>query len=295
MTRRPRPERRRDLAGLIGADAPDLTRRNLPDTHLPVTVLTPGPSQPRRAFDAGSLDSLARSIREHGVLQPLLVRPAGNQYEIVAGERRWRAAQLADLTEVPVVIRDIGDTEARQIALIENLQRDDLNTLDEVDAKLELVATTLNVPLQDARGRLMQLLREEPGADHAALEQLFAALGEQWTSFARNKLKILNWPAPLLAAVRQGLAYTAAQLIAQADPAQHERLITLARSGATRSELRDAIQQGKARPAAPAPAQEVVRQMGRTQWLNSLTADETRDLDRWLARMPASLRAKLKS
>lgn len=293
MTRRPRPERRRDLAGLLGSDAPDLTKTATPDRYLPVGRLKVGRTQPRRAFDPQSLESLAHSVREHGVLQPVLVRPAGDHFEIVAGERRWRAAQLAELQDIPVVIREMGDGEARRLALIENLQRDDLNTLDEVDAKLELVAQTLNVPLTQTRARLMQMLREAPGPDHAALEQLFASLGEQWTSFARNKLKILNWPAPLLEAVRGGLAYTAAQQIAQAGAQHHAHLIALVQAGATRTRLREEIRQVQQSAPVRTPVHQVARQLGSARWLKTLTAAEQKDLDGWLSKMPASLRGKM--
>ncbi|OLV17192.1 Chromosome (plasmid) partitioning protein ParB [Deinococcus marmoris] len=129
-------------------------------TSLPVTLLRPGTGQPRRAFDPVKLEQLASSIRERGMLQPLLVRPVGESYEIVAGERRWRAAQQAGLQEVPVLVRDLTPEEARQLALIENLQREDLNAVDEVDAKLALVALALGVTPVEARTRLLQMLRE---------------------------------------------------------------------------------------------------------------------------------------
>lgn len=292
MTRRQRPERKRDLFGLLGQDAADLSQSAVATQHLPVGQLRAGSGQPRREFDVAALEILAQSIRDTGVLQPLLVRPVEGGYEIVAGERRWRAAQLAGLTEVPVVLRTLSDQDARRLALIENLQREDLNTLDEVDAKLELVAETLGVPRDQARTRLMQLLREPPGEDHEALSRLFGAMGEQWTSFARNKVKILNWPAPLLDAVRSGLAYTLAQLIAQAEPAHHAALIERARAGASRDELREEIRRLKAQPQERRTAQ-VARRLASARWLVSLSALEQQDLDTWLAQMPASLKKKM--
>jgi ParB family chromosome partitioning protein len=107
-------------------------------------MLEPGPFQPRGAMDQAPLQELAASIREHGVLQPILVRPkpgGGGQrrYEIVGGERRWRAAQLVPLHEVPVVVRDLGDREAMAAALVENLQRQDLNALEEAEGYRRLV------------------------------------------------------------------------------------------------------------------------------------------------------------
>lgn len=100
--------------------------------------------QPRQMFEPEALAELAQSIREKGVLQPLLVRPRGENFEIVAGERRWRASQLAGLTEVPALIRDLGDREALEIAIIENLQREDLGPLEEARAYQALLDQGLN-------------------------------------------------------------------------------------------------------------------------------------------------------
>ena len=100
-------------------------------TRLPLAVIHPNPEQPRRRFDEAALEELAASIRKQGLLQPLLVRPKGEGYELVAGERRYRAAQLAGLQEVPVVVRDLDDREALELALVENLQREDLNPIEE--------------------------------------------------------------------------------------------------------------------------------------------------------------------
>ncbi len=100
--------------------------------------------QPRQVFEAASLAELAQSIREKGIIQPLLVRPRGEAFEIVAGERRWRASQLAGLTELPVIIRDLGDREALEIAIVENLQREDLGPLEEARAYQALLDQGLN-------------------------------------------------------------------------------------------------------------------------------------------------------
>ncbi|GMA15661.1 ParB/RepB/Spo0J family partition protein [Deinococcus metallilatus] len=100
--------------------------------------------QPRQVFEPEALAELAQSIREKGVLQPLLVRPRGENFEIVAGERRWRASQLAGLSEVPALIRDLGDREALEIAIIENLQREDLGPLEEARAYQALLDQGLN-------------------------------------------------------------------------------------------------------------------------------------------------------
>ncbi len=101
---------------------------------LPVSSLSPHPDQPRRHFDDAKLDELAASIASRGLIQPIVVRPHGHDYQIVAGERRWRAAQRARLHEVPVVVRDFDDAETLEIALIENIQRQDLNAIEEAQA-----------------------------------------------------------------------------------------------------------------------------------------------------------------
>jgi ParB family chromosome partitioning protein len=107
---------------------------------LPIASLQPGKFQPRRRFDDDALRALVDSIRQQGVVQPLLVRPIeGGKYEIVAGERRWRAAQAIPLHEVPVVIRDLGDREALEIGLVENIQRADLTPLEEAEAYRRLI------------------------------------------------------------------------------------------------------------------------------------------------------------
>ncbi|OYW58501.1 MAG: chromosome partitioning protein ParB [Rhodobacterales bacterium 32-66-7] len=118
-------------ANLAGPDDAPATRRA--EQMLPVEKLEPNPQQPRLDFKQDELESLADSIRQKGVIQPLIVRkkPGRDMYEIVAGERRWRAAQLAQLHEIPVVIRDLDDTEVLEIAIIENIQREDLNSIEE--------------------------------------------------------------------------------------------------------------------------------------------------------------------
>jgi ParB family chromosome partitioning protein len=129
----------RGLSALLGEeDAPaDAAQR-----AIRIDLLHPGRYQPRHQFDSSGIEALAQSIREKGVLQPLLVRrhpSLADEYEIIAGERRWRAAQLAQLHEVPVVLREIDDREALEIALVENLQRQDLSALEEAEAYQRLL------------------------------------------------------------------------------------------------------------------------------------------------------------
>lgn len=107
---------------------------------LPLSEIVPNKDQPRKTFDEAALDELADSIRQHGILQPLLVRPiATGGYQLVAGERRWRASKRAGLKEVPVVVKELTDTETMEIAIIENLQREDLNPIEEAEGLQALI------------------------------------------------------------------------------------------------------------------------------------------------------------
>ena len=113
---------------------------------LPIYEIENNKSQPRTDFDDEALNELAESIRQHGVLQPILVRPIANgRYQIVAGERRWRASRLANLSEVPVIIRDLDDTQVMLLAMIENLQREQLNPVEEAEGYKKLKEETLSM------------------------------------------------------------------------------------------------------------------------------------------------------
>ncbi len=142
--KRPRAGLGRGLGALLG----DIKRDDAPVEPgqtpqgvrmIPVSAIAPHPEQPRRHFDETALNELAASIAERGIIQPIVVRPHGHDYQIVAGERRWRAAQRARLHEVPVVIRDYSDTETLQIGLVENIQRQDLNAIEEAEAYSRLL------------------------------------------------------------------------------------------------------------------------------------------------------------
>jgi ParB family chromosome partitioning protein len=133
-----RPALGRGLSALIpiAAPSPPASREAAPSrpSELDIDLLTPNPKQPRVQMDETALDELAQSIRSHGVIQPILVRRVGDRTEIVAGERRWRAAQRAGLLKVPVVFRDVPDDRLLEVALIENIQREDLNPIEEAQA-----------------------------------------------------------------------------------------------------------------------------------------------------------------
>jgi ParB family chromosome partitioning protein len=130
------------LSALLGPPPGDPAQPQSPILHLPIELLQPSSVQPRRRFSEEELTALAQSLREHGILQPLIVRRmpgSQDRYEIIAGERRWRAAQAASLHEVPVILRELDDRAALEIALVENLQREDLSPMEEAQAYRRLI------------------------------------------------------------------------------------------------------------------------------------------------------------
>lgn len=148
---------------------------------LKLNDIEPNRAQPRKSFDEEALEELANSISTHGVIQPLLVRPlADGGYQLIAGERRWRASRMAGLTEVPVVIREMSDSEAMELALVENLQREDLN------------------PIEEAQG--LALLMETYGLTQ---EQAAKRVGKSRPAVA-NSMRLLSLPQDVLAMVERG-------------------------------------------------------------------------------------------
>lgn len=201
-----------------------------------IDAITLPDSQPRRYFDTQKLQQLAESVRQHGILEPLLVRPAGKAglFELVAGERRYRAAKEVGLTTVPVTIRELSDEEALHLALVENLQREDLNPVEETEGILLLLGLRLNIPPIDvppllyrmrngAIGNTNQNVLINPEAQ--TVEVVFAELGTiSWESFATARLPLLRLPPEILEALRSGkIAYTKAQAIARIKDDQQRR------------------------------------------------------------------------
>jgi len=183
--------------------------------------------QPRRYFDAEKLRQLTESIKVHGILEPLLVRTLDNgKHELVAGERRYRAAQAAGLTEVPVIVKQFTDREAWQVALVENLQREDLNPLEETEGMLSLLSLRLEIGTEDVIQRLYRMQNELKGkvtqnvlgsSEGKLIQTIFSEVGSiGWESFVSSRLPLLRMPKEILEAVQQGeIAYTKAQIIAR--------------------------------------------------------------------------------
>jgi ParB family transcriptional regulator, chromosome partitioning protein len=221
------------LAGLLSASAEEPGQRPLQDQPrlLPIEALEPSRHQPRRRFDPEQLEALADSLRSKGVMQPLLVRPLdGYRYEIVAGERRWRAAQQAGLHELPVLVRELSDREALEVALVENVQRQDLS------------------PLEEALG--YQRLIEEFGHTQEALGQ---ELGKSRSHIA-NMLRLLGLAEPVQRMLENGELSTghARALLGAADAVAAAR--TVAARGLNVRQTEALVKAQRVQPATGRPA-----------------------------------------
>ncbi|MEW5991955.1 MAG: ParB/RepB/Spo0J family partition protein [Chloroflexota bacterium] len=197
---------------------------------IPVDRITPNPDQPRLAMDATMLEELAASIREHGVLQPILVRPLGNnEYQLIAGERRWRASKAAGQATIPALVEEIDDDTALEIAIIENLQREDLSPLDE--------AAMFDRMVKD-HGYSVRKLAQKLGKDKGYLE---------------NRLRLADAPEEIreLVSLRKDTLSHAYELMKVDDVKKRKRLAAqVARGDLTLARLRDRIEGRRLRAAA---------------------------------------------
>jgi ParB family transcriptional regulator, chromosome partitioning protein len=172
----------RGLSALLSAE-----RTTIPSDasyEIEIDLIDPSPMQPRSRFDENRLNELAQSINANGVVQPLLVRRRGLRFELIAGERRWRAAQLAGLARIPAVVRDVPDDKLLELALIENIQREDLNAIEEAQAYKKLIETI---------GLTQELLAERVGRDR---------------SYITNYLRLLRLPEDIQRLVQEGKVST---------------------------------------------------------------------------------------
>ncbi|TDK30370.1 ParB/RepB/Spo0J family partition protein [Rhizobium deserti] len=198
----------RGLAALIGEmDQPfaaDAAPKKVDaDRLVPIELVSRNPRNPRRSFNEGELQDLANSIRQHGIVQPVVVRPRDSRYEIIAGERRWRAAQLGGLVEIPVIVRDVDDRTALEIAIVENVQRSDLN------------------PLEEALGY------EQLIAEHGYTQNDLGEIIGKSRSHVANSLRLLKLPDPVRDMLSAGdlSAGHARALVTTSDPAALARTI----------------------------------------------------------------------
>jgi ParB family chromosome partitioning protein len=215
---------------IVSLLTPDSPTRSVGVRIVQIDRIEPNPEQPRLVFEAEALNELASSIREHGVLQPILVRPLGpNTYQIVAGERRWRASRLAGLETIPALIEEIDDDTALEIAIIENLQREDLTPLDEAAMYDRMV---------HEHGYSIRKLADKLGKDKGYLE---------------NRLRLADAPPEIreLVSLRKDSLSHAYELMKVEDPKKRRRLAEqVARGELTLIKLRDKIEGRKSRPGA---------------------------------------------
>ena len=169
----------RGLGALLSAEQRSSAGAEEP-YEIEINLIEPGPMQPRTRFDQTKLEALSKSITENGVVQPVLVRRQGTRYELIAGERRWRAAQLAGLTRIPAVVREVADDKVLELALVENLQREDLDPIEEAQAYKKLVETI---------GLTQESIAERVGRDR---------------SYITNYLRLLRLPLDIQTLVRDG-------------------------------------------------------------------------------------------
>jgi len=282
MAAKPPPRLGRGLAALLGdtmVPPPGEAERGL--RHLALDLLEPNPFQPRMTMEPEALEELAVSIRSHGVLQPLLVRPdpkRDGHFHLIAGERRWRAAAIAGVHEVPVIVRDMSDADAAAVALIENLQREDLNPMEEAEGYSRLV--------------------DEMGMTQDGLAQ---AIGKS-RAHITNMIRLLNLPHPVQQEVRKGtLTFGHARaLLGHANP--EAAMATVLAKGLTVRQTEDLATQKPRSERAPrqasadltalehritehlgCPARIVVNAKGKGSL--SLQFDSMDELDAWLAKL----------
>jgi ParB family chromosome partitioning protein len=168
----------RGLGALLSAEGTATATEDA--SEIPIDLIEPSPLQPRTVFDEAKLAELARSITSNGVVQPLLLRRRGDRFELIAGERRWRAAQLAGLSKVPAVVRNVSDDKVLELALIENIQREDLNPIEEARAYKKLI---------DTIGLTQETVAERVGRDR---------------SYVTNYLRLLRLPEDLQELLQAG-------------------------------------------------------------------------------------------
>ena len=226
MKPQPNPERLK-LRNVVLFNENDSAPNSLIPNTISLSKIVLPNQQPRRYFDPEKMFTLVESVRQHGILEPILLRSLDNDtYELVAGERRYRAAKEVGLDAIPAVVRQMTPEEALQIALVENLQREDINPVEETEAILQLLVLKLNLSIDEVtaqlyrmrhitRGEIGQNVLTSPGYDEAIVS-VFSSLGFKWESFITSRLPLLKLPSEILDVLRQGrIEYTKALSISR--------------------------------------------------------------------------------
>ncbi|MEG5060773.1 ParB/RepB/Spo0J family partition protein [Microcoleus sp. A2-C5] len=231
-------------------------------------------SQPRRYFDSQAMQALVESVKTDGILQPLLVRPLGEEkYELVAGERRYRAAKEIGLTEVPVIVRDLTEQQALRVALVENLQREDLNPLEETEGILQLLSYHLEYDREEVVHLLYRMQNDVQRMNdnviiHPEMQivvKVFSELGRMsWESFVSNRLGLLKLPSDIQEALRRGqIEYTKARAIAKVkdEPARNLLLESAIAEGLSLTQIKERIADLKAETSGEKPEENMKNQI----------------------------------
>ena len=278
----------------------EIDRRQAGQEAIPLSKIRPR-SQPRKRFEGASLEALAESIRSHGVLEPLLVRKAGEGYEIIAGERRYRAAKLAGLEAVPAIVLEVDEKTAQAIALMENLQREDLNPYEETLGVLDLLALELGRSREEVVSLLHRMRDEVRGrvprnvtgnSEGQKVEEVFRTLGRMdWQSFVRNRLPLLNLPPDLREALEEGsIPYTAAlELKKVKDEALRRELLEEVKGGLSLRELKAKVREALRQDTPPpSPYHGVLRKLARLD-LEGLSPEKRQVVEKHLEALAREL------
>lgn len=304
MSKRDPFDRGSVFSSLLG-EVRELHEGSAEQQNIPLEKIAFNPKQPRKYLDEGSLAALTDSIRQHGVLEPVLVRPVGEGFELIAGERRTRAAKAAGLRTIPAVVLEIDEVQALEIAVIENLQREDLNPVEETDAVLTLLSIRSGKTVAGVAEGVRQLYDESRGRagnnviskdERELFERVFASLGRfTASSFYTNRLPLLKMPRDLIEAVRQGrLHYTKARKLAKVSD-EDLRGVLLERTlredlsvAALEAAIREALQRQTHENAMHRTLREVKRQLSPTR-VEQLSAEDRRRVSSLLEELRALL------
>jgi len=254
MKPQPNPERLK-LRNVVLFDDADSVASPAAQNEIAISKIVLPSQQPRRYFDSDKMASLVDSVRQHGILEPVLLRSLDNNtYELVAGERRYRAAKEVGLEQIPAIVRQITQDEAWQISLIENLQREDINPVEETEAILQLLSLKINLPIDEVTAqlyRMRHIARGEVGQNvltspeyESAIGSVFGSLGFKLESFITSRLPLLKLPSDVLEFLRQGrIEYTKAQAIAKVKDqiSRQELLSESIKHGLSLVQIRDRI------------------------------------------------------
>jgi ParB family chromosome partitioning protein len=240
---------------------------------VPIDSITLPASQPRRYFDPAKMEQLIASVKAHGVLENLLIRPLPDKdssYELIAGERRYRAALSAGLKEVPATIRSLTDEQALQISLVENLLREDLNPVEQTEGILQLLALRLNVASVEVTSLLHRMRDEQRGKvphnvmgneQGQTIQAVFEELGSiTWESFVSNRLPLLNLKEEIKDALQTGkIAYTKATALARIkdDEARQSLLEEAIEQDLPLSQIRQRIKAIQFRSESKSPSSQI--------------------------------------